>query len=225
MTPRDDDAPGDPIPDRPSRRFAVVEDMSACPPECQRRWEQQRKEDLSRAQEIACHTAQLSTGASTFNRIRNDIADAKGLAEREARAVREDHDRELADVRGRLEKEADKVRERVEAAERAHAPKPTPWLAIISVSSVLILALCGALWNLAVRVQERPTAADVDAKMAVVAAVQAAQTSQAADIKVIRESLDTIKTDVGTLKTDVAVLKTDVAVLKATAATPPRRVP
>ena len=169
---------------------------------------------------MAGHTAQLATGAATFNRMRSDISEAKGLAEREARSVREDHDRELQDVRGRLEKEAASVRARVEEAAKADVPKNTPWVAIIGVFSVLMLAGVGAVWNLGQGMKERPTSAEVDAKLIVVQAIQTAQSGQASDIKAIRESLTAIQTDVGTLKTDVGTLKTDVAVLKATGAPP-----
>ena len=164
--------------------------------------------------------AKLETGAGTFNRMRADIAAVRQYIEQEARAMHEEHLHEISDVRSRLEKEAGEVRARVEEAAKAAVPKNTPWVAIIGVFSVLMLAGVGAVWNLGQGMKERPTSAEVDAKLIVVQAIQTAQSGQASDIKAIRESLTAIQTDVGTLKTDVGTLKTDVAVLKATGAPP-----
>ncbi len=185
--------------DRPSRRLTRDDFATDCPPECRRLWEEQRRRndlaistERSLVSKVAAHDAQLDSGVRSFSRLQSEI-DARGMAAiGEARSVRTDHDHELQDVRSRLEKEAEKVRERVEAAERAHVPKPTPWLAIISVSSVLILALCGALWNLAVRVQERPTMAQIDAMLA------------------------PIQADIAAMHKDLAVVSTDTAIIKAT---------
>ena len=122
MTPRDDDAPHESMPDRPSRRFAVA-DLSGCPEECQRRWEQQRRDDLGRASDMAECRAKLETGAGTFNRMRADIAAVRQYIEQEARAMHEEHLHEISDVRSRLEKEAGEVRARVEEAAKAAVPK------------------------------------------------------------------------------------------------------
>lgn len=57
------------------------------------------------------------------------------------------------------------MHERLTRIEYDTAPKPVPTIKVAGITATLILALIGGLWGFAQQLYQRPTTADVDAKI------------------------------------------------------------
>jgi hypothetical protein len=139
------------------------------------------------------HAGKLESGAKTFQRMREDIAEVKAKVEKD-----------IAEVRA---KDIAEIKAKAEEAVKAAAPKQTDWLKVVGLVGGFLITMFSGWWVLAQSISERPTAAAVDQRMVEVRAIHDAQIGQSSDINTIKSSILDMKDVMKQMQTDIRDLR------------------